>query len=98
MGKKSERTTHSRIKSALRQLFLWSRERNAAVKRDKNSCQKCGAKNSRAKGKEVYVEVHHADGICNWDELYEAIYKNLLCHPDKLECLCKDCHSKENHA
>jgi len=25
----------------------------------------------------------------------EAVYKHLLCHPDGLEVLCKDCHSKE---
>ena len=94
---KSSSTPKSQIKSALRQLWLRSRERGAAVKRDGNTCTKCGAKNSRAKDKEVYVEVHHLDGISNWDEIYEAIYKNLLVDPDKLVCLCKTCHNEEKH-
>ena len=92
---KSSQTPKSQIKSALRQLWLRSRERGAAVKRDENTCQKCGKKNSRAKGKEVYVEVHHLEGISNWDEIYEAIYKNLLTDADKLVCLCKECHDQE---
>ena len=92
---KSNSTPKSQIKSALRQLWLRSRERGAAVKRDGNTCTKCGAKNSRAKGKEVYVEVHHKFGIQNWEAIYEAIYENLLIDPEGLECLCKDCHSKE---
>jgi len=92
---KSNETPKSQIKSALRQLWLRSRERGTAVKRDGNTCTKCGAKNSRAKGREVYVEVHHLEGISNWDEIYEAIYKNLLTAPDKLICLCKECHDKE---
>lgn len=92
---KLEQTPKSQIKSALRQLWLRSRERGAAVKRDGNRCTKCGAKNSRAKGKEVYVEVHHSEGIANWEAIYEAIYKNLLTDPDKLVCLCKECHKEE---
>ncbi len=93
--KPNEHTPKSQIKSALRMLWLRSRERAAAVKRDGNTCTKCGAKNSRAKGKEVYVEVHHLDGISNWEEIYDAVYKNLLVDPDKLVCLCKECHKEE---
>lgn len=92
---KSEKTPKSQIKSALRQLWLRSRERGVAVKRDGNTCKKCGKKNSRAQGKEVYVEVHHKEGISNWEEIYDAIYKNLLVDPEGLECLCKECHGKE---
>jgi len=37
------------------------------------------------------VEVHHRDGV-EWIELIDLVYQYLLCHPDKLEVLCKDCH------
>jgi predicted HNH restriction endonuclease len=94
--KKLNYTPNSRIKSALRKLFLTSRERSNAIKRDNYSCQCCGAKQSRAKGKEVYVEVHHKDGINNWDELYKSIRKYLLCDPEHLETVCKSCHKKEH--
>ena len=73
-------------------LWLRSRERAAALKRDGYTCQKCGAKQSRAKGKKVYVEVHHKENILNWDALYKAIRKDLLCSPGHLETLCKKCH------
>lgn len=96
MGKKSERTTRSQIRAALRRLFLRSRERAAAIKRDHYSCNICGSKQSRAKGREVYVESHHMDGVLNWDELFNAVYEHLLCHPDHLITLCKDCHDKEH--
>ena len=93
MGKKLPYTPNSRIKSALRMLFLRSRERGNAIKRDNYRCQKCGAKQSKAKGKEVKVEVHHKDGILNWDEIYRVIRLHLLCHEDGMETLCKSCHA-----
>lgn len=96
MGKRSPFTTNTRIKSALRKLFLTSRERAAAMKRDNYSCVECGAKQSRAKGKEVYCEVHHIESILNWEELYESIRKYLLCDPEHLETKCKDCHKKQH--
>lgn len=65
------------------------------MKRDKYTCKACNVKQSRAKGREVYVEVHHKDGVCNWDELFRVIREYLLCHPDLLEVLCKECHEKE---
>ena len=88
-------TPKSQIRSALRKLFLRSRERAARLKLDGYTCQKCGIKQSRAKGKEIYVECHHRDGIANWDALFEAVYRYLLCEPEKLETLCKSCHSEE---
>jgi hypothetical protein len=93
--KKLPYTPNSRIRTALRQLFMRSRERYQALKRDQYSCQKCGVKQSKAKGKEVRVEVHHKEGCCNWEELFKAVRAFLLCHPDQLEVLCKKCHDKE---
>lgn len=90
-------TPRSQVRSALRRLWLRSRERAAALKRDKYTCQNCGKKQSRRKGQEVYVEVHHIeeDGL-DWEKLLDYVYRHLLCHPDKLETLCKDCHEKKN--
>ena len=96
MGKKLPYTPSSQIRSALRRLFLRSRERAAAEKRDGYSCQKCGVKKSRAKGREVYTEVHHKAGVCNWDELFKAVREYLLCDPADLEVLCKKCHTGDN--
>ena len=95
MGKRLPYTPNSRIRSVLRQLFLRSRERAAAIKRDKYTCRKCGLKQSRAKGREAYVEVHHRDGVMNWEALFQAVRQFLLCHPDLLETLCEECHDKK---
>ena len=95
MGKRLPYTPNSKIKAALRQLWLRSREHSATLKRDGYTCQKCGKKQSRAKGREVFVEVHHKAGVTNWQEIYDVIRRCLLCDPDEMETLCKDCH-KEN--
>ena len=95
MGKRQERTTKNQIRSALRRLFLRSRERAKRIKDDKYTCQRCGKKQSKAKGKELKVEVHHREGICNWDKIFEVIYEQLLCNPEFLETLCVECHGSE---
>ena len=95
MGKRLECTPNSQIKSALRRLFLRSRERAKALKRDNYTCQKCNRKQSKAKGKEFYVECHHKEGVLNWDEIYKVIRKYLLCNSDDIETLCKKCHEEE---
>jgi len=92
MAKKLPYTPNNKIKSALRQLWLRSRERAAAIKRDEYRCQRCGGKQSKAKGREFKVEVHHKEGVENWQELYNSIRKNLLVDPEHLETLCKECH------
>lgn len=87
-------TPRSQIIHALRQLWLRSRERAECLKRDKYTCVKCGKKKSAKKGFEQKVEVHHKEGVLNWDEIVEAIRKNLLCDPGKLESLCPECHAQ----
>jgi hypothetical protein len=42
----------------------------------------------------VSVEAHHTKGIL-WDVLIDQVYEMLLCHPDDMITLCKDCHHKE---
>ena len=92
MGKRLSYTTNSQIRSALRQLFLRSRERSARIKQDGYICQCCGKKQSKAKGKEVKVEVHHQEGVLNWQLMFETIREYVLCDPRYLETLCEKCH------
>lgn len=94
MGRRLPYTPNSKIKSALRKLFLRSRERAAALKRDNYTCCCCGKKQSKAKGREVFVEIHHLEGVLNWEELYKVVREYLLCSPDKMKTLCVECHEK----
>lgn len=96
-GKKEKnmRTQRSQIKSALRLLWLRSRERAEALKLYSYSCNNCHVKQSKAKGKEQRVEVHHKEGIGNWDKVIDVIMEELLCDPTKLEVLCPECHLKK---
>ena len=97
MGKKLPITPNSQIVSALRLVWLRSRERAAAIKRDGNTCQVCGKKGSVAKGKGVKTECHHTqEGDINWDRILRVIRAELLCDPKGLITLCKECH-KEVH-
>jgi hypothetical protein len=83
------------VRAALRQLFLRSRERAAALKAAKNCCAKCGAKASKKQGHEVKVQVHHLQGIGNWDKIIGLIFEELLCDPKYLQVLCVACHDVE---
>lgn len=90
--KQTAKTPNSVIRAALRALYLRSRERSTAIKRESNTCQCCGKKGSVAKGREVKIEVHHLDNIVNWTHLIEEIRRHLLCDPSKLAVVCHDCH------
>ena len=90
-----KRTTRAKLKGELRRIWMRSNERSTALKRDKYTCQDCGAKKSVKKGAEVKIHVHHKEGIDNWDDIIDMIMEKLLCHPDKLEVLCVDCHDNK---
>ena len=98
MGKKLPGTPRSKVRAAIRQLWLRSRERAAALKRDKYTCTVCHRKQSKAKGKEMRVQVHHKHGIANWEQVIDLIYEGILCNPDNLTTLCEECHEKEGKA
>lgn len=98
MGKRLPYTPRSQVRSAFRQLWLRSRERNAAIKKAGNCCEECGRKASKANGKEFAIEVHHMEGVLNWDQLLDYVYRHLLCDPIKLEVLCKECHDARHQA
>jgi len=92
--KRDDITPDYRIRRELRMLWLKSRERSAALKRAKYCCEICGVKRSEAKGKEQPIEVHHKEGIENWDKVIKTIREEILCEPEKLICVCPRCHQK----
>ena len=94
MGKRSESTPRSAVRSALRRLWLRSRERQAALKRDGYCCQNCQKKQSTAKGREQKVIVHHRNGI-EWENIIDYIFRHVLVNPKDLETLCPECHNAE---
>jgi len=96
VSRKLPYTPNSVIRSAMRQLWLRSRERSGAVKEQHNTCQRCGRKGSVAKGCEVKINVHHRNGI-KWEELFLLVRERLLQTPDMYECLCEDCHKEEHY-
>ena len=77
MGKRVEYTPYSKIVSGLRLIWMRSRERAKALKNANYCCENCGIKQSKAKGKEVKVEVHHTFGI-DWTGIVDDIRQRLL--------------------
>lgn len=94
MSRKLPTTPRSRVRHAIRQVWLRSRERAAAIQRDHYTCQGCHRKQSTAKGKEFKVQVHHKHGIANWEAVIDAVFAHVLCDPAHLETLCEECHGK----
>jgi 5-methylcytosine-specific restriction endonuclease McrA len=94
MGKRLPGTPRSQVKAAIHRLWLRSRERSAALRRDNHTCQSCHRKASKAKGREFKVDVHHLNGI-EWQNIIDYIYRHVLVDPKHLETLCPDCHSTE---
>lgn len=92
MGKKQLNTPRSRVKAALRQLWLRSRERAKCMKDAGYRCTECDVKQSVAKGKEVKLEVHHLSEI-HWEKLVDLVFEMLLDAPQTP--LCKPCHKIE---
>ncbi len=93
MGAKKPYTPSSRIRQALRLLWLRSRERAEALKNTGHCCSVCGIHASVAKGREVRIDVHHLDG-CQWQEVIDMIRTRILQTPDRLAPVCKTCHDK----
>lgn len=92
VSRKKPNTPRGRVKSVLRRLFFKSRERSAAIRREKGCCERCGA--SPKLDKEVKIEVHHKKGV-KWEQMLNMLYKELLCNPEELEVLCSKCHEIE---
>jgi len=77
-------------------MWLRSRERATALKRSNYCCERCDVKQSKAKGKEQKVHVHHKKGIGNWDKVIALIREEILCDPSLLKVLCPACHNLED--
>ena len=86
-------TPRSAIKNALRRAWLRSRERAEALKKSGYCCVECGVKQSKAKGKEVGLQVHH-DPQINWDGLVDLVFDRVL--NSNQYPLCKECHKKRH--
>jgi predicted HNH restriction endonuclease len=97
MSRRLPHTPSSQIRTAMRRLWLRSRERAAALKATGYCCAECGKKQSRAKGRECSLEVHHIYGVTNWAEIEAAIRRYLLVSPDELVPLCKACHQAKHN-
>ena len=91
MGRKLPNTPRSRIRAALRQLWLRSRERAAVLKKHDYRCANCNCKQSRAKGKKIDIQVHHVGGIDVWNEIIDLIAAKIL-EAEQVP-LCKLCHT-----
>lgn len=89
-------TPRSRVTNALRMLWLRSRERSEALKINDRRCNVCGVRESHAKGNEKKIQVHHKEGINVWQEIIDLVFKKILVSPDRLECMCPECHKKEH--
>ena len=92
MKREPKHTTRAKVKSALRLLWLRSPERARVLKDDKYTCQNCGKKQSKAKGKEVKVEVHHTEGI-EWNDMVDNILFWIF--QSEQITLCEKCHDKQ---
>ena len=91
MKKKIKHTTRAKVKSALRLLWLRSPERLQVLQADKYTCQNCGKKQSKAKGREIDVEVHHVEGI-DWVDMVDNILFWIF--QSEQITFCKDCHKE----
>jgi len=91
--KRKPTTPRSKVRQSLRQLWLRSRERAEALKAESYTCEECKRKQSKAKGREQAIEVHHIHGV-EWDYLIDEVFRVLLVHPYNLQVLCPDCHKK----
>ena len=77
MSKKLPTTPRSKVRAAIRQLWLRSRERAAALKRDNYTCQVC----NKVGG---YLHAHHKRGFTHNPELRFDVSNGIT--------LCKKCH------
>lgn len=92
MGRRLPHTPSSQIRTALRRMWLRSRERAKALRETGYCCASCGRKQSKAKGRECTLEVHHKSGDAGLGEIEAFIRAKLLVPSEQLMPLCPDCH------
>ena len=77
--------------SALRMIWLRSRERGDAIKETDRRCCCCGVRQSAAKGREAALTVHHLHRP-NWERILTVIKEELFSEPVYLWPMCNECH------
>ena len=98
MAKKRTRkpiTPNSQLTNMIRRCWLFSRERRERLRLDDSTCWTCKRKASKAKRREVSVEVHHITPV-RMSLIIEVIRRELLVGPEKLATYCKECHKLEH--
>lgn len=90
--KKLDYTPSSKIVHAVRAMSMRSREFAEARKNTANSCCICGRKQSKAKGREVAIHIHHGTHRPIWERVVRAIRQEVLQTPGMLWPICKECH------
>lgn len=90
--KKLDYTPSSKIVHAVRAMSMRSREFAEARKNTANSCCICGRKQSKAKGREVAIHIHHGTHRPIWERVVRAIRQEVLQTPGILWPICRECH------
>lgn len=93
---KPTETPDRQIVAALRAMWLRSVERITALKNSNYCCEKCAVKQSKVKGKEIKLDVHHRSGHINWPAIIAVVRKELLHPASQLQTLCRPCHDQEH--
>lgn len=96
VSRKKPSTPRSLVKASLGRIFLFSRERRAAIKRAAGKCERCGDPVDVRGIKGPRPEVHHLDGL-SWGAILDVVFDRLLCDVSRLLVVCKKCHD-EAHA
>ena len=90
--KKKPPALKSRIRSALRRVWLYSPEYRDAKRYYNNTCAECGRKGTAAKGREVKTQLHHIGGMPELPGLIDEIIRVMYPPVEGYEVLCKECH------
>lgn len=87
----------SRIRSAVRKLWLWSPMRKEALARARISrgvyrCAECGGTFGPKE-----IEVDHIQPVGSTRDSWDLQIERLFCPVEGLRILCKGCHSHHTH-
>lgn len=85
------RSWRPKLISALRMIWLRSQERGDAIRSTDRRCVSCGVRESKAKGKEAKITVHHVKRP-DWERIVRVIKEELFSDIQWLWPICPDCH------
>ena len=93
MSNQTSKNRKQIIRNLRKYVWLRSKERSEKLKEYNYCCAKCKIKQTRRKGKEVVIDVHHIK-LINWDRILKVLYEELL-HTNTIP-LCPSCHKREH--